>query len=142
MFDKKPKKQLSDAEIEAKMEVLQNIMDEMDCMMKGDMAEKKGLRKVTVASDSPQGLKAGLEKAKDIVGKKESSMPSEEEAYSKEVGPQGQADETSLSDMAAELNKDEDMDDEIAEDDALDEDELDAKIAKLMAMKQAKKAKI
>lgn len=48
----------------AKGGVLQNLIDEM-VGMNGDKV--KGLKKVTVASSSPEGLKEGLEKAEDIV---------------------------------------------------------------------------
>ena len=56
---------MSDNEKEAKMCVL----DELKAMMRGKMGED--LKEVTVASDSKEGMKEGLEKAKDLVAANE-----------------------------------------------------------------------
>lgn len=77
MFEPSNKKKMSEQEQETKMKVLQDIMDHMDSMMKGDMDGAKGLKKVTVASDSPEGLKEGLKKAEEIVEKKDNRDPFE-----------------------------------------------------------------
>lgn len=70
---KDKKKDMSKSEKSAKMDVLKGLSKEM-----GDlMGEKlKGLKKVTVASDSQEGLKHGLEKAEEIL---ESGLPMAEE---------------------------------------------------------------
>lgn len=61
---------------EAKMELLKELRDMASGMMKEDLdGHLSGLKKVTVASDSQEGLKEGLEKAEDIVEKKP-EMPS------------------------------------------------------------------
>ena len=59
------KKPLSgDMEKNAKMDVIQHLKD----MAQGQMKDKMGaMKKVSVASDSSEGLKAGLDKAHDIV---------------------------------------------------------------------------
>lgn len=58
-------KPMSPVERAAKMKVVQNMGKEMS----GQMAEPlHNLKKVSVASDSPEGLKLGLDKAKSIVG--------------------------------------------------------------------------
>lgn len=102
-------KKLSPMEQEAKLKVLQDCMDDMDNMM-GENLDKKKKMKVSVISDSPKGIKAGLEKAKDIVG----------------------GDHEMLDEVESE-------DDEELETDEESEEELDAKIAALMAKKNAKK---
>ena len=49
--------------MEAKASVMKELSDMLKGKMKGDMMD--GLKKVTVASNSPEGLKTGLELAKD-----------------------------------------------------------------------------
>ncbi len=61
---KKDGKDLSSTEKEAKMSVVQHMKDMAQEMM-GD--HLKGMKKVTVASDSDEGLKHGLSKASDII---------------------------------------------------------------------------
>jgi len=56
---------MSPIHAKAKHHVLKDLMDEMHGM---DGEKVKGLKKVTVASNSPEGLEHGLEQAKDIVG--------------------------------------------------------------------------
>lgn len=71
---------LSEEDKAAKMEVLDGIKELMSDSMGKDL---KGLKKVTVASPTEEGLKAGLEKADEVVSEKldseESSDDSEEE---------------------------------------------------------------
>lgn len=101
-------KKLSPLEQEAKLKVLQECMDDMDGMM-GENLDKKKKMKVSVLSDSPKGLKAGLEKAKEVVGGDHAMLDKESE------------------------------DEESEDEDEESEEELDAKIAALMAKKNAKK---
>ena len=57
-----------DLKSKAKLSQLSELSKEMKKMMGDDYA--KGLQKVTVASDSPEGLKKGLSKAQEIMEKK------------------------------------------------------------------------
>jgi len=62
----KSKKKISDNERDAKMGVLK----EVSSMAGAAMGDKlKGLKKVSVASDSKEGLNKGLEKAKEMLNK-------------------------------------------------------------------------
>jgi membrane protease subunit (stomatin/prohibitin family) len=74
--------ELSDVEKQAKMGVVKDLQD----FAKESMGEGlKGVKKVTVAADSPEGLKAGLEKAEDIVEGEEESDDSEEQMSKEEI---------------------------------------------------------
>ncbi len=74
---------LSDEDKDAKMEVVRAVKQMASEEMGDELKNLKGMGKVTVASDSPEGLKAGLEKAEDVVEEKlansEESEDSEEE---------------------------------------------------------------
>lgn len=109
MMGMKGGKKLSKQEIEAKLQVLNELMDEMDSMMKEDMGSAK-MKKVTVAAPTSKGLMKGLEKAEEVI---EGSEGEEESC------------------------EDESMMDESMEEDE-DEAELDRKIAELMAKKKKK----
>lgn len=112
LLDKKKKggKELSDVERDAKMSVVKHLKslagDEMSNRL-------KGMKKVSVSSDSPEGLKAGLEKAEEMVDKMKGESEDEE------------------SEEMAEHDSDED----------LDESGLDAKLEKLMKLKESKSKK-
>lgn len=56
----------------SKMSMLQALRDEMSGMMKDDL-HPDNMKKVTVAGDSPDAVKMGLEKAKDMLGGDEDS---------------------------------------------------------------------
>jgi replication-associated recombination protein RarA len=88
--------------IEAKKNVVQQIMD----MLKGDMAgQMKGLKKVTVASNDEEGLKKGLNKAQEIIGSaSEDAEPSEEMEEEIEESPMEESSE-SPDEEIAELEK-------------------------------------
>jgi len=58
------KRDMSDVEMRAKAHVLQQIRNKASKSM-GD--KLSGMKKITVASDDPEGLKAGLEKAEEVV---------------------------------------------------------------------------
>ena len=95
--------------LEAKKNVVQQIME----MLHGDMADKmKGLKKVTVASDSPEGITEGLDKAKDMLSGNEEGSDMEE----------------SLESPEEESHEDEGSEDEIAE--------LERKLAELKSKKK------
>jgi hypothetical protein len=119
MFDKFKKKKesgMKDIEKTAKTSVIQALRD----MAEGEMSGKlKGLKKVTVASDSEHGLEKGLEKAKEIMGMSDDTETEEDGIEDAEMPEMPVADD----------------------DDALPEDELNAKLEKLMKMKEKFKAK-
>lgn len=64
MSKKKSGSTLSDGEKKAKLQALMGMKDLADSHMGNKL---KNLKKVTVASDSPEGIKAGLHKAEDMV---------------------------------------------------------------------------
>lgn len=61
---KKQKGMLSDDEASAKMSVLKNLRGKSDASAADRL---KGMKKVSVMSDSEEGLEQGLEKAKEII---------------------------------------------------------------------------
>lgn len=60
----------SSAKIKGKMSALKGLHKMASDMMGGDL---KGLKKVTVMSKNKKGLKAGLEKAEELLGDEEDS---------------------------------------------------------------------
>lgn len=110
MFGKKKPGNMTDNERDAKMSVVEAMRKMAEDEMGGRL---KGLKKVTVASDSEGGLEKGLEKAKEMIS------PAEEQ----------EEEEGSDEEMASE---DEPESDEAS----MSEEELDAKIEELMKMKE------
>jgi hypothetical protein len=117
-------KKLSGAEKKGKEDTLQSLIDDMMGM---DGEKVKGLKKVTVASNSPKGLSKGLDKAKELIGNAptggledgEEEMPEGEEMMEEEM-PEGESEESP------------EMESEEAEDESLDtEEEIEAEIEKL-----------
>lgn len=96
-------KKLSEIDKKASLNVLGDLKKLAQDEMKGKMAS---LKKVTVASDSKEGLKKGLEKAEEIISDKEieSEEPEMEES-------------------------------EVEESEEMSEEEIDARIKELMALK-------
>ena len=72
------KKQLGSEEKDAKLKALEHMKGIASDMMKDGL--KGGLSKVTVAADSPDHLKKGLDKAKELLGKPEEEESPEEES--------------------------------------------------------------
>ena len=71
-------KELSPVEVKAKSNVIEDLMSDMGEMGKDRL--KSGMKKVTVASDSKQGLEKGLDKAKEVIeGKVGEMMPKAED---------------------------------------------------------------
>lgn len=100
----------------AKMELVEELRSMAEDMMKQDLTgHMDGLKKVTVASDSKEGLEKGLEKAKEIAKSPLALEGSEEE-------------EMAESPMEAKMEGDEDLS-------ALSKEQL---LAKLMELKQKK----
>lgn len=109
----KKKKEMSPVEKEAKMSIMKDIQD----MASKAMGDKLGgLKKVTVASDSPSGLKEGLEKAEDMLeAKEETEMP--------------------------EMMDDSEMEDEMSMDEDMSMEEIDQKLQELLDKKKALESK-
>lgn len=132
MMDKmKDKKSgMGDTEKEAKMSVLEHVRGMAQDMMKDRL--NGGMKKVEVASDSKDGLKEGLDKAKALMeGSKEEE---DSETPEQEASEEGSEDETAdHGDPSPEASEDEDSGDM----DHMSEEELDAKLAELMAMKKS-----
>lgn len=62
------KKKLNPKEIKAKMQALDELFNMASDMESDDIdSDLKGIKKVTVASNDPEGLKEGLEKAEEMV---------------------------------------------------------------------------
>lgn len=121
LMAKKKKPEMDPMEKEAKMSVIKQMMD----LAHEAMGEKiGGLKKVTVASDSPEGIKAGLELAKHKIG----DLSEKHEDDGIEEFP---ASEEESAEHEASENPEEEM----------SEHELDAKLEELMAKKKALSAK-
>ncbi len=122
---------MPDHERDAKMSVLHELKKHMD----GMMADKaSGLKKVSVMADSPEALKEGLDKAKELISHKSHF------ADGGEVEPHSE-----FHDARRDLPSDvDDPSEESEEEDQSEEEmspeEIDAKIAELMALKAQKKA--
>lgn len=106
------KKQESPEKKEAKLKALSDMRGIASDMMKDGL--KGGLSKVTVAADNPEHLKEGLEKAKEILAKKE--LPGMEDESSEMESPE----------------------EESLEGEEMSPEEIDAEIERLMALKKAK----
>lgn len=94
------------AKAEMLKELSKEMSDDMYSPMK-DMLGKKGMKKVTVASESPEGLQKGLSMAEKLMKLKSSQEGSEEESEMEEEGeeesesPEMEA-EDEMSDMSPE----------------------------------------
>lgn len=125
MFGKdKMKGKMSENSKKAKLVALKEAHGMAKKMMEDDL---KGLKKVTVASDSPEGLKAGLEKAEDMIGEETEGCPACEGKGCEECeSGMGESDE----------DEQEEYKDQQEESEPMDIDSLEAKIAELMKMKE------
>jgi hypothetical protein len=91
MLQKKQKEQ--GPQDEKKMKAKAFMAKELSDTLGQDIAEDmKGMSKVTVASDSEEGLKKGLEKAEDVV---EEKMDSEDESEDMEEKEEPEMEESS-----------------------------------------------
>lgn len=108
-------KKLSEVDKKASMNVLGDLRKMAQDEMKGKMASMK---KVTVASDSKEGLKKGLEKAEDILeGEEKCGMCSKTPCECEESEDEYESDDS----------------------EEMSEEEIDAKIKELMALKAKSK---
>jgi len=86
-MDKKDKKMSMDKL--AKMDLLKSLRKmAMDMINEGGEEEMDSLKKVTVAAKDEEGLKAGLEKAEDILESKMEGEDEEELADAEEKAPE------------------------------------------------------
>jgi hypothetical protein len=113
----KPMKKLSENELKAKMSVLEDLKSQAEDKMKEPL---KNLKKVSIMSDSKEGLKQGLEKAEEMMESGEESPMVEAEEDSEE------GEEYHLSD------------EDKMKFEAMSEDELQACINELEMIKQKK----
>lgn len=143
MFENK--KKLSPLEQKAKMGVVKDLRD----LAAKHMSDRLGeLKKVTVASDSDEGLKHGLDKAKEIVGSPELNHMVDQSEH-----PAGHEDmlsgdqnehlhdeyEPDQADDGA-PEQDDAPEEASSEHDDMDEDEIDGKLKHLMALKEKKRS--
>lgn len=120
---KDSKKKMSSNEKDAKMSVLKS----MKSLAEDEMRKRlNGMKKVSVASDTTEGLEKGLDKAKSIVDQEE--MMSEE---SEEPTEEAMVDTEAMAHMRSEDSEQEPM----------SEEEIDSRIRELEAMKNALQAK-
>lgn len=149
-------KKMAPEEKKAKMSVLQDLHKEASSAMADGL---KGLKKVTVASDSEEGLEHGLEKAKDIV----KEMPDLAKNAMKSMGEEVEGDEHAedkehqMHDTYEDEEEDADQHPDAMADDAdddhnvpmheklsdyqdehddMDEEELNKRLEKLMRLKK------
>lgn len=135
MFDKK-KKSMSPIEKDAKM----SVIEAMRKMAEEAMGDKlKGLKKVTVASNSKEGLEEGLEKAKSILDPREENPGREEmeEALSEELDGDDEMDESHDHQEKTLGYSPEGSD----SDEEMSEEEINEKLQQLMRLKDKMKMK-
>lgn len=120
--------EMKDPEKQAKLSALKEAHKMASDMMSDSLKSSRspaGMKKVTVASDSKEGLKAGLDKAEDMLGEK-----SEEEC--EYCGTEG-CPHCALGEK--EQDQAEGYEDQQDESMPMDEDELDAEIERLMQIR-------
>lgn len=122
MFDKKKKgPMLSDNERNAKMSVLKDLRNQASQSMGNRL---KDMKKVTVSAPDEQGIKAGLEKAKELIAGKHGEPM--------EGSPEEEGSESPLEEELEEAHGDISPD----EDDVPGTpEEIDEKIKELLALK-------
>jgi hypothetical protein len=132
-------KKLSPMEQRASSKVLGDLRKSTQDMMKGKM---DGLKKVTVASDSKEGLKKGLEIAKKITGKSNGASDSQfddiadelEEGSDEEEANESPEEEASESPEHESAEKS-DGSEILPEEEAMTAEQLDNHIKALQALK-------
>lgn len=113
------KEKMSDMEKKSKLSVLKDLHKQASDAMKGDLEGMKGMKKVTIASDSKSGLKEGLDKAEEMLGEED-----EDEGEQREYD-------------TADKSRDEQSEGfEDQQDESEPMDEIEAKIQELLALKE------
>ena len=125
-------KKLSPIEQKASSQVLDALRKETQGMLKGKM---DGLKKVTVASNSPEGLKKGLDLAKKVVpASEELGEPSDLQDEGSEDEEAGESPEEEASEQA----EGSEIEGLTAEEEAMSPEEIDHLISKLLELKSKK----
>ena len=132
------KKSLPDSERKAKMDVVKDLSDDMADHMQKRMGS---LKKVSVASDSSEGLKAGLDMAKDKVDDMNKGGVVGSPGHDSMEEPEDEADKYMDAEESPEEEAEESPEEEASEDEenefhGLDMDALNEKIQKLLEMKK------
>lgn len=85
------------------MEAKAAMAKELSDVLSGDLADGiKGMKKITVASDSEEGLEEGLEKAKEVLEAQEDESEDSEEM---EDESEEMEDESEMKDVESEIAK-------------------------------------
>lgn len=135
------KRNLPEAEKKAKMDVVKGLSDDMADSMHERMGK---LKKVAVESDSKEGLKKGLDKAKELVSRKRMSEGGEVDQSYTEAGHDlmDEPEEEGEKYMDANPHQDQgsnpdvEASDEMDEFEGLDMSEVNDKLQKLMQLKK------
>lgn len=137
LLEKKKKEghMLDPMEKDAKMSVLHDLHNEASDMMKHQLG---GLKKVSVSADSPEHLEKGLETAKGLVHEHEAEQAEDGhdpdmEELEEETGEDLDHDNEEGEPLEHQLAMGHESSDE--DEEPMSEEELDAKLAKLMKMK-------
>ncbi len=86
------------------MEAKAAMAKELSDLLGSDLAEGvKGLKKVTVASDSEEGLEEGLEKAREVLGSEDEESMEDSESESEEM--ESEEDMSEVEDEIAKLEE-------------------------------------
>lgn len=112
---------------DSKLAVLQHLKDEMSKLMAGDL--QGGMKKVTVAAPDQAGLKDGLAKAQDLMGKDthldDDSLETDDDELEEDGEHEHEADDDSLEGEHSADSLD-----------AMSPEEMKALLKQLMAAKQ------
>jgi len=145
---KKEGKSMPEHEKNAKLGVMEDLHKMASNAMGGKLS---GLKKVTVASDSPEGLSHGLDKAKEIMGDNEmqhgledaeSGSSRGDSIFSGGEDPDGDTSQDELAEAPMHQHAEDaagDHPNHPEKYDHMSEEELDAELAKLAAAKHKRK---
>lgn len=117
----------------AKMSMLESLRNEMSGMMKGDLNGDNKMHSVEVAAPDKEGLAAGLDKAKDMVGDPSTDADELNSGDDMKDGSEG----AESGDMSQDNGDEAKIADEVKEDD-LTPEEIDQLMALLAKMKGSK----
>lgn len=136
-------RKLSETEQKASSAVLDDLRKTAQDMMKNKLT---GAKKVTVASNTKEGLKKGLSKAEEILGvddhsEDEDSVPGKLDAHQMLKEHLQHGEESEDESAAEDLLEGPEGELEEAESEDLSPEAIDARIKELMALKAKKQAK-
>lgn len=124
---------MTDLEKEAKLSILGSLKDQAGQALANRV---RGIKKATVVAKDEEGLKEGLDKAKDLVSK----MPEAEDQVA-EAGDDVAEEMAESSEEEASEQEGHDAAPGEEHKEEMSEEELDAKLKELMAMKEKLKSK-